>query len=170
MTTIPLLAFTTDPKKNLDIAARFYCAGAAATPPIVAKPTNVPPIPAVPLAAGVAATLLPSFSYESKAAANGTDWHSKFSLLLDRNEKLEAMLGNTLAAIIPVSGVTNVANLIATGVSLTVAGVTTLEQLIYSLAAVNVDVTMANMLIGTNSYLKLSADYTFTPAGELPTQ
>lgn len=166
MATIPAQAFTaSDAKKNLDIAAKFYVAGASASPAIVAKPTNTPPIPASAAVAGVAAALIPHFSYESELAVNGTDWHSKFSLLLDRNEKLETMLGDTLASIIPITGVGNVPNLITTGQNLTVAGVSTLEQLIYNLAEASEDVALSKVQIGTANYIKIVADYTFTPGG-----
>lgn len=163
MTSIPTLAFGADAKKNLDTAVKFLVAGALPSPAILAMPAHTPAIPASAANRGVLATLLPLISYTSKA--QGTDWRSNFSVVLPVNVKLAAMLGSTIAAIGVLAGAGNVSNLAGGGVDLTVAGVTNLETLIYSLAASSTDVSIAPVVIGGVSYLKLSADYVFTPAG-----
>ena len=176
MTSIPALAFGTDSKKNLDIAAKFLIAGALPAPGIIAQPTRVPPIPAVALNRGVLATLqppqvalqspaqppaLPPFFYSSRQS--GTNWHSKFSLLVPFDLRLATMLGDNLPAVLPLLGAVAVGNLATTGLTLpAVAGVSSLEQLIYSLASSNTDVAIESIFIGGGNYLKVSADYTFT--------
>ncbi len=163
MTSIPTLAFGADAKKNLDTAVKFLVAGALPSPAIVAMPAHTPAIPASAANRGVLATLLPLISYTSKA--QGTDWRSNFSVLLPVNIKLAAMLGSTIAAVGVLAGAGNVSNLAGGGVDLAaVTGVTNLETLIYSLAESSTDVSIAPVVISGVSYLKLSADYVFTPA------
>jgi hypothetical protein len=169
MTSIPTLAFGADAKKNLDTAVKFLVAGALPSPAIIAMPAHVPPISASVANRGVVATLLPFISYSSKA--QGEDWRSKFSVVLPVNIKLAAMLGSTIAAIGILPGAGNVTNLAGGGVNLTAGGgVTNLETLIYSLAEGSADVLIEPLVIGGVSYLKLSADYTFTLGGGLPAQ
>lgn len=168
MTSIPTLAFSADAKKNLDTAVKFLVAGSLPSPAIAAMPTNIPPVAASPANRGISATLLPFISYSSKA--QGTDWRSKFSVVLPVNIKLAAMLGSTIAAVGALAGAGNVSNLAGGGVDLAIAGVTNLETLIYALAEGSADVSIEPVVIGGVSYLKLSADYVFTPGGSLPTQ
>jgi hypothetical protein len=169
MTSIPTLAFGIDAKKNLDTAVKFLVAGALPSPAIVAMPAHVPPIPALVANRGIVATLLPFISYSSKA--QGADWRSKFSVVLPVNIRLAAMLGSTIAAITILPGAGNVTNLVGGGVDLVaVPGVTSLETLIYALAENSADVSIEPLVIAGVSYLKLSADYVFTPGGSVPTQ
>jgi hypothetical protein len=161
MATIPLQAFhASEASFNLDIAAKFYVAGAQATSAVTANLANVPPITAIPAAPGVAATLLPHFSYESKPAPSG-QIRSKFSLLLDYNEKLAAALGDTSKAIVSIPGVANVPNFKTSLANLSIPGATTLEAAIYKLAAANSNVTMSQLQVGTANYIKIAADYLF---------
>jgi hypothetical protein len=164
MTAIPLLAFTaTDNKKNLDTAIKFLVAGALPSPEILANASNVPPITLQSVARGVAASLLPAFRHESMATPTG-DWRSKFDVIIPTNPRLEAMIGNPLKAITGHVGTVNVPYLKADGVNLTpAAGITTLEALIYSLAAANSNVQMTKVIIAGSIYHRVVADYTFVP-------
>jgi hypothetical protein len=164
MTLIPFLAFTAnDSKKNLDTAIKFLVAGALPSPAIPANASNVPPITLQSVARGVAIALLPAFKYESMATATG-DWRSKFDVIVPTNPRLEAMISDPLKAITGHVGTVNIPYLKADGVSITPAGgITTLEALIYSLAAANSDVQMTKVNIAGSVYHKITADYTFVP-------
>ncbi len=168
MASIPLQAFhSSNTAFNLDTAAKFYVAGAQATPPVAANATNVPPITAIPAAPGIAAPLLPHFNYESHPAPNGKI-RSKFSLLLDYNEKLDAALGDRLKSLIAIPGITNVPNFKTTGANLAIAGATTLEGVIYKLASENPDVTISQLQLGTVNYMKVTSDYEFADPFQTP--
>jgi hypothetical protein len=164
MTSIPALTFGADSKRNLDTAVKFLIAGSLPSAAILAMPANVPPVAAVAANRGILAALLPNFAYSSKA--EGADFRSKFSLLLPVNLRLAAMLNSTLKAIGVLPGAVSVSNLVADGVTLAaIPGVTNLEMLIYSLAESNADISIAPLVIGGISYLKLSADYLIVTAG-----
>jgi hypothetical protein len=162
MTAIPLLAFTAnDNKLDLDIAAEFLVAGALPSSDIKANASNTPPIISQSVARGVAAALLPYFKYDSKATAAG-DWHSKFEVVIPTNPRLEVMLTDPLKAITNLTGTVNIPFLLADGVNRApVAGVASLETLIYFLADENADVQMSKVNIAGSVYHRIVADYTF---------
>lgn len=158
MATIPSNAFEPNNSfKNLETAVRFYVAGCLSSPAIIAKPANVPPIPAAPVNPGILATLTPFFNYSSRYLPDNR-YLSKWSCLIAINERLATMLNNPLLAIASITNAGSVANLVPTGVNIQMSGVSNLEQLIYSLASGSPGIYIDKVRIANVDYVKIWTD------------
>jgi hypothetical protein len=182
---IPSKIWTGSTLEHLDIAARYFIAGCLPSPAIAAKPTNTPPIPALPAVVGIPPALLAHFSYLSKAESP-TSYRSKFSLLLpvrQANLRLAAILSagifNPDAAaaeilampgvVAPVSLVPSLYNLVESSPD-GYTGISTLEGVIYKAAvkaqAENIGLPIITPIAIANvPYLKIGVDFAWGWSG-----
>jgi hypothetical protein len=148
--------FKNSPAIAAGAAVPAFAAQAATNPVAAVNPVTA--VAAVPAKVGIKPEVLALTTYQS------TDTQSIFTVFLPCNLVLEAMYGNKFKAIFPWNGAGNVPRTIADGITLpAISGVSNLEQLLFYYASLpDSGATIDSVVIGSNTYYKISQSLQFT--------